>query len=135
MLELGGEILATPCTDEGGGGGGGGAKVGEEGPPSADGLVGELGVSKRNFKLHTREFRSWPIGGSSALLVPQLQFASTEYRRNLFNLPIIHQDGPKTSFIIFCMRGNMENFTKRTSPITAAQRDLLIDLVSKEKCL
>ncbi|MPC11928.1 hypothetical protein E2C01_004604 [Portunus trituberculatus] len=59
--------------------------------------------ARRNFKLRTREFHSWQIGGSSAVLVPHLQSASTEYRRNLFNLPIIHQDGPKTSFIFFCM--------------------------------
>ncbi|MPC11752.1 hypothetical protein E2C01_004427 [Portunus trituberculatus] len=50
-----------------------------------------------------REFRSWPIGGSSALLVPHLQSASTEYRRNLLNLPIIHQDGLKMPFIFFCI--------------------------------
>ncbi|MPC53417.1 hypothetical protein E2C01_047307 [Portunus trituberculatus] len=61
--------------------------------------------ARRNFKLRAREFCCWPIGGSSALLVPHLQSASTEYRQNLFNLPLIHQDGPKMSFIMFCMWG------------------------------
>ncbi|MPC50960.1 Extracellular tyrosine-protein kinase PKDCC [Portunus trituberculatus] len=60
--------------------------------------------ARRNFKLRAREFHSWPIGGSSTILVPHVQSASTEYRWNLFNLPIIHQDGPETSFI-FCMWG------------------------------
>ncbi|MPC42747.1 hypothetical protein E2C01_036378 [Portunus trituberculatus] len=32
------------------------------------------------------------------------------------------------------MTANMENFTKRTTPITAAQRDSLVDLVNQEKC-
>ncbi|MPC87198.1 hypothetical protein E2C01_082054 [Portunus trituberculatus] len=57
------------------------------------------------------------LGSTSRSSRASFAVCQHKYRWNLFNLPIIHQDGPKT-FFIFCMWG-MKMWHVRTGDVAS----------------